>query len=140
MIPFMEKILADYLRSAPDVAAIAGERVGTKNPRTLDEPWVRVTIYDDPPTGRSSVDHHVAFYVQLDCFAGKEGTQEEANFLGRTIRGLLGGMAQQDFDGAVLSGAKATGSRSLPDEDFDPTMDRYVVTGIVWARSAEEGS
>ena len=140
MIPFMEKILGDYLRSAPDVAAIVGDRVATKNPRTLDDPWVRVTVYDDPPTGRSSADHHIAFHVQLDCFAGKEGTQSEASLLARTVRSLLGEMVRHDFDGAALSGAKATGSRFLPDENFDPDMDRYVVTGIVWAHSLEEGS
>jgi hypothetical protein len=140
VIPFMEKILGDYLREAPAVEAIVGDRVATKTPRTLEEPWVRINVLDDPPAGKSSADHVIAFYVQLDCYAGKKGDQVLANLLARTVRALLGEMAKHEHEEAVISGAKVHGSRPLPDSTLEPTMERYVVTATIWAHSTEEGS
>jgi hypothetical protein len=137
VIPFMEKILGDYLRDAPGVEAIVGDRVGTKTPKTLSEPWVRVNVLADPATGKSAADHHIGFYVQIDCFAGKTGSQGGVNLLARTVRALVGEMADHVYEGAVVTGAKVEGSRPVPDDSFEPTMDRYVVTATIWAHSIE---
>lgn len=134
----MEKTLGDYLRSASAVQEIVGDRVATKTPRTLAQPWVRVTVVDDPPAGKSSTDHNIAFYVQLDCYAGADGGEVEATRLGHTVRSLLAEMADGQHTDIVISGSKPTGSRLLPDDTFDPPRDRRVVTGIVWAHAAEE--
>lgn len=136
----MERILVAYLRDADEVAEIVGERVGTKTPGTLDQPWIRATYYDDPPAGRSSTDHHIAFYVQCDCYAGKSGTKSQANLLAATVRGLLAEMAGADHAGAVVTGSEATGSRPLLDDSKDPPMERYVVTATIWAYGVENGS
>lgn len=137
----MERILVAYLRASERVTEIVGERVGTRTPGALDQPWVRVTYYDDPPAGRSSTDHHVAFYVQCDCYAGKKsGSKSNANRLAATVRELLDGMADADHAGAVVTGSKPTGSRPLLDDSKDPPMERYIVTATVWAYGVEEGS
>jgi hypothetical protein len=137
----MEKILGDYLRDAPAVEEIVGDRVATKAPRTLDEPWVRIAVLADPPAGRSSADHVIAFYVQLDCYAGKKGDQVLANSLARSVRALLGEIHEHEHDAAVVSGAKVEGSRPLPDSTLEQTMDRYIVTATIWAHSTSpEGS
>ncbi len=137
----MEKILVDYLGGDSAIEGIVGDRIATKTPRTLDEPWIRLSVLADPPAGKSSVDHNIAFYVQLDCYAGEEGTQAAANLLARSVRASLGEMPKQEHDGAVVSGVKVEGSRPMPDDTFEPTMDRYIVTATVWAHSRpEEGS
>ncbi len=137
----MEKILVDYLGGDSAIEGIVGDRIATKTPRTLDEPWIRLSVLADPPAGKSSVDHNIAFYVQLDCYAGEDGTQAAANLLARSVRASLGEMPKQEHDGAVVSGVKVEGSRPMPDDTFEPTMDRYIVTATVWAHSRpEEGS
>jgi hypothetical protein len=137
----MEKIFVDYLGGDSAIEAIVGDRIATKTPRTLDAPWVRISVLADPPAGKSSADHNIAFYVQLDCCAGKKGTQVDANLLARSVRASLGEMPQQEHADAVVSGVKVEGSRPMPDDTFEPTMDRYIVTATVWAHSSpEEGS
>lgn len=139
MIPFIEKIVGDYLRSLPEVEEIAGDRVATKTPTSLSEPWVRITLLDDPPTGRSSADHLIAFYLQLDCHAGKDGSQSLASRLARTVREALGEIADHSHVDTVVSGSKVHSSKPLRDDDM-PEIDRYVVVATVWAYSTEEGS
>jgi hypothetical protein len=134
----MEKILRDYLVEAEGVAEIVGTRVATKTPDTLKEPWIRLSIIDDPPAGRSSVDHFIEFYVQAECYAGKDGTQSKASLLARTVRALIAEMGRHDHEGAVVTGTKIRSSRSLRDDSLQPAMDRYVVTASIWAHSVEE--
>lgn len=142
MIPDMESLLVFYLGADVEVEEIAGQRIATRTPGSLDEPWVRISVLDDPPTGRSSVDHHIEFYVQCDCYAGKGGSEEEALRLARRVRELLGSnhLAEASHEEAVVTGSKATGSRPLLDDTFDPPLPRYVVTACVWAYGLEEGS
>lgn len=142
MIPDMESLLVAYLGADSEVDAIVGHRVATRTPGSLDAPWVRISVLDDPPTGRSSVDRHIEFYVQCDCYAGKGGSEEEAFRLARRVRELLGSnhVAEASHEDAVVSGSKATGSRPLLDDTEDPPLARYVVTATVWAYGLEEGS
>lgn len=135
MIPFIEKIVGDFLRGRGDITALVGNRVATKTPGTLDKPWVRITLVDDPPVKGSTADHLIAFYLQLDCYAGKDGDQTLASTLARTVRSAIGVIDKADHEGAVVTGAKVNGSRPLPDTDLDETMDRYIVTVTIWAHA-----
>lgn len=137
----MESLLVAYLEADAEVEAIVGERVATRTPGSLDQPWIRVSVLDDPPTGRSSVDRHIEFYVQCDCYAGRGGSEEEAFLLARRVRELLGSnhLGEVEHEEAVVSGSKATGSRPLLDDTFDEPLARYVVTATVWAYG-QEGS
>ncbi len=135
MIPQMERILVGYLTGNLAIAAIVGDRVATKTPSNLKEPWVRVVQIDAPPAGRSSADHLIAFYCQLDCYAGKKGTRVEAEELHRLVRSAIAEIGDHTFEGAVISGAKINGSRPLPDTDLDEQIDRYIVTATIWAHS-----
>lgn len=136
MIPFIEKVLGDYLRGRSDVSAITGTRVATKTPPTLDDPWIRITLLDDPPVGKSTADHLIAFYADIECFAGRKGSRSEANLLARTVRAALGEIKDGEYTETVISGARVEGSRPRPDTIFEPTMDRYIVTATIWAHAA----
>lgn len=137
MIPFMEEILVGYLGQVPAVTAIAGERIATKPPRSTKEAWIRITVLDDPPAGRSSADHLIEFYAQIDCFAGQEGDETTSSTLARTVRAALKEIADAAFDKAVVTGARVEGSRNLPDESMSPPIDRHIVTATIWAHSKE---
>lgn len=134
MIPFMEKIVGDFLRGRSDITTVVGDRVATKMPSTLDKPWVRITLIDDPPVKGSTADHLIDFYLQLDCYAGKDGDQTLASTLARTVRSAIGEIDKADHEGAVVTGAKVNGSRPMSDPDFEG-MDRYMVTVTIWAHA-----
>lgn len=139
MIPFIEKILVDYLGEQEAVTDIA-EEIATKTPGELDQPWLRISLLADPRAGRSSADHLIAFYVQIDCYAGTAAGQSTASTLARTVRAAVGGMPRHQHDGAVVTSAVVNGSRPLRDDDL-PQIDRYVVTATIHAHSIEvEGS
>ncbi len=134
-IPFMEKVVVDFLTGRSPIEAIVADRIGTKTPRTLDKPWVRVSLLDDPPVPGSTADYLIASYFQVDCFAGKDGGQILAGSLARAVRSSFGDIAAVAHEGAVVTGAKVHGSRPLPDTDLDETIDRYIVTVTIWAHA-----
>jgi len=136
LAPYAEKVISDYLREDPGVAALVDRRVVGKTPASTDNPWVRVTELDDRAVGGSRSDHLHEFYFQFDCYAGKDGGQPEANLLKRTVRKALVEMSEADHEGAVVSGVDIRGSARLPDDDVDePARERFVLTANVWMHS-----
>lgn len=135
MIPAIEIILGDYLRTYADVMAL-GARVATKTPRTHKDPWVRITLLDPQDIG--SQEHAFDFLVQLDCFAGDTAIeshdgQMEALTLARTVRAALKAAQGQTIGGTVVARVKFTGMTSVPDTTSEPARDRYVLTASVVA-------
>lgn len=130
MIPYIVGLLVAYLEADEDVAAIVGTRIGTKTPRTLTKAWVRIQVIDERQAPRSSADHLVTAYVQLDCYAGEEGDEVAAATLARTVRASLVAMPGEHDEGTVTS--VRVGSRPLPDVDLE-AIDRHIVTGTVVA-------
>lgn len=134
-IPYMEKIVVDFLVGRSPIEAIVGNRVATKTPRSLDEPWVRVNLLDNPPVTGSTTDHLIASYLQIDCYAGKKGDQILASSLARAVRAAFGDIDAVAHEGATVTGAKVHGSKPLPDTELDKAMDRYIVTATIWAHA-----
>lgn len=134
LIPDAEKLVSDYLRDVPEVAAIVGRRVVGKSPGVdgTAEPWVLLRQLGAPSDPRSKVDHLVAFILQLDCYAGADGGQPEANLLGSTVRGALMAMPGETFTGAVVSRVVINGDARIPDVTYETARERRIVTATVW--------
>lgn len=136
MVPDVEKIVGNYLRADAGVAAAApGVRIVGKTPGDIDRPWVRVTQINTVKAGRSSRDVLNGHVLQLDCYAGRDGGQPEANLLARTVRAALDVIPAQ-HDDAVITGTRPGGMSRIPDVDIDPPRDRVIVTVTVYAHPA----
>ena len=129
LIPDAEKLVSDYLRDVPEVEAIVGRRIVGKTPEAVAEPWVRLTQLSAPSDPTSRVDHLVAFLLQLDCYAGKDGGQPEANLLGSTVRAAL---MSGDLLTDGISRARIVGDARIPDVTYEPARERRILTVKVW--------
>lgn len=128
--PNADKILTAYLN-----AQIA-ERVVGKTPSQIQDPWVRVTVIDDPSIHGGIVDHSIEAYVQIDCFAGKDGNQGTAKELSLEVRQVLHATNETPVSagGGYIVGANVSFSRA-DDPTFEPAMEGYRGVGTVWMRS-----
>jgi hypothetical protein len=135
--PRMQKLVADYLRAVEPVADIIGRRVVAKTPDTTAEPWVRLTQLAAPQTPGSPVDYLVAYYFQLDCYAGKDGGEPEAETLQAAVCDALVAIADTEHDGAQVTAGRVESAHSRPDTDFTPARERFIVTATVHATGIE---
>ena len=133
MIPDAEAVITRHLNTALTALAV---KVRGRTPGNTVDPWVRLTLLDAPATDGSVTDHLVAAYVQLDCFAGKvpdaDSPQEDASLIARTARAALATIADSDHEGATVTGCRIDGYTRLPDTEFEPARERYVLTATVW--------
>lgn len=129
MIPDIEKVLTTYLR--PKVSPL-GATVRGRTPSNSAKGWVRLTVLDAPG---SYPDHLVDALVQLDCYASKEGGQEDASILARTVRQALIDLPNNEHADAVVTGCAIVGYLRNPDTFFEPARDRYILTATVWMHS-----
>ena len=134
MIPSAEEVITELLKADDAVAAIT-TRIRPKTPKTLDEPWVRLTLLDDPPTDGGITNHHIEAYVDLECFAGEAGNQSTADNLSRAVIDALWTGHQQDLESGVITGPARWRRSRRPDQQHEPAMERYVVSATVWIRS-----
>lgn len=126
--PDVEKIIGDYLRDE------MAQRVGGNTPSSVEDPWLRLTLIDDEPVDGGRPNHAFANYLQIDCYSGRAGTRATARALAVQVRDLLAVAHEQTFVGGVVSGAETRMSRQ-PDTQFEPQMERYIVTATVWMHS-----
>lgn len=130
MTPDFEQLCVQALLADTDVIAIVGQRVGTRTPRDLSDPWVTVRLIDDLPDPKSSALHLTSALVQIDCYAGstRNGAQAQASYLARLCRTVLHQLAYQpQATGPVVSKVKPGSIRPMPDETFEPARERYIV-------------
>ena len=132
LIPDVEDIVGDYLRTHPDVVAIGAKVVGTSL-GTSTVPWVRVTCLDSPRRG--PIDHLIEFYLQLDCFPGtgvakNVGGQAQVNLLQRTVRAAL--MALPGASLSVFVTAVDVRHARLLDTTVEPAVPYVALTATVW--------
>lgn len=126
-IPDCESIVSAYLQEQ------TGKRIVGTTPSDHALPWVRVTLLGAPNEANSPVEHLIAFMLQLDCYAGSEPAeaQAEANDLARSVRAALADM-KGSHGGAVVSGVRFSGMIRLPDTAMEPARERYILTAHVW--------
>jgi hypothetical protein len=136
VIPDGEKITGKFLRERPAMTNL-GARVVGKTPEDTSTPWVRLTQLDAKSVGGHRSDHLVEFYFQLDCYAGEEGGQPEASLLTRTVREeLTQRMVAASHTGAVVTGVDVRSAPRIPDRDWEPARERFVMTVLIWMRGA----
>lgn len=134
LIPDGEAALIGYLGEHPAVKALGAEVV-SRTPDETAAPWVKVTQLDAPAVGNSRIDHLIAWWGAFDCYAGKDGDQETASTLVRTVRAALRELGDgADSEGAVVTGVKFESCPRLPDPDLDE-MERYQLTATLWMHS-----
>jgi hypothetical protein len=128
MIVDPEALVVAHLRATSAVTAITS-RIGSRHPLEHDQPWVKVTLLDEQPAPGSPALHLTGPLVQIDCYAGsdRETAQARASLLARTVREAVHAMPAASHTGAVVTSSRA-GMRRLPDTDFDPARERYVLT------------
>ena len=125
-----ESVVGAYLRDHADVAALRA-RVVPGTPPNTDAPWVRVTLIDPRNvTGSTEHEYLVDYQLQFDCYSGRSGDQALASRLVRTVRAALVAMRGGHGD-VVVSAVAFAGMHRLPDRDFEPEMQRYILTADI---------
>lgn len=130
MIPDAEQVVGAFLRTHDPIVALAARVVGT-TPDDTSAPWVRLTQLDAGDEAGSGVEHLIGFFLQFDCYAGKTGGQAQASLLAGTVRAALASMPDQDLATVVVSRVRFTTHARLPDIDFEPSRERFVLDAIV---------
>lgn len=126
MIVDAEALVTAYLK------AQTGVRVVGRTPTDTKTPWVRVTLLDDPSTDGGVAERAFECYLQLDCCAGTNGSQQTAHDTYAAIRTALADIHNHTHALGVVTGApKIRGSRQ-PDEAYEPAMERYVISATIW--------
>lgn len=129
-----EAIVIDQLVNDDDVTAVTTE-VLARTPDNVRRPWARVTLTDEYATDGRAVRHLVNCSIQIDCFAGTEGTQEEAFDLAAAVREVVEALPEAELEGAVVT-ATITRKQRMDDATFTPPMPRYIVGAEVWVHEA----
>lgn len=133
LTPDVEVLIGQVLRAAAPVRALVGDRVGGRTPATTADAWVRITQIDDQPLQSSRALHLVTVFLQLDCYGGDDiaHAQSEASTLARTVRDVLNELPGPVAGGAVVSAVKFGGTHRIPDPDFTPQRERFIVNAEV---------
>ncbi len=107
-------------------------------PDDTSEAWVKVTLIDSGQIAAKDQDHFNVYYLQLDCYPSGDGVehQEEASDLCLEVREELAAMPAASHTGAVVTAVRFTGSRRMPDTEFKPPRQRYIVSADVYAHPA----
>lgn len=131
MRPDAEAIIGKYLRTRPAIKALKARVLGeaTDDHRT---PWVQVVQLDYRAVGDSRSDHLLEWFGQLSCYAGETGGQAEASLLTRTVIEAIVALAEEEVEGAVVTGARIVSAPRIPDTDIEPARERYPVSVEVW--------
>lgn len=133
LIPDIEAITTAYLDAHPDVSV----RIVGTSPSSRTSPWVRVTQLDAPKEPASTPEHLIGYLVQLDCYAGVDGPagQGPASLLARTVRSALLEMPDSSHDGAAVTAVRVISCPRVPDVDFEPARERYILTVQIFAHA-----
>lgn len=107
-------------------------------PDDTSEAWVKVALLDTGQVAARDQDHFNVYFLQLDCYPSGDGVehQEEASDLCREVRAALVAMPVGSHAGAVVTAVRLTGSRRMPDTEFKPPRQRYIVSADVYAHPA----
>lgn len=139
LLPDMETLVCGWLRDHTAIAALDA-RVATRRPRTMSRPWVLVTQLNARDYERARLEHLVRYLFQFDTYAGEDAMAAHLGWktacdLKRTVRGALYSWRATTMDGVAVSSVAFLDDRPLNDTDFEPPMDRYVLTAQITAHA-----
>lgn len=126
-----EKLVTDYLTGE------LGVRVSGSTPKDTGQPWIKVTQLDDRNVAGERTDHFNVSYLQLDCYASVDGPagQAEASSLYEAARNALLVMPDETFSDAVVTAVTFGTCPRVPDMEFDPPRQRYVLNVNLYGHS-----
>lgn len=127
-----EALVGAWLREHDDIIALDA-RVAGRTPDSTTRPWIRVTQLDATPIPQAPHEHVIDYMVQLDCYAGKQATddftgQAEASTLARTARAVLKALQGTTAGDVAVARVGFTTHLRAPDADMEPARERYVLT------------
>jgi hypothetical protein len=134
VIPDIENIVCNYLRSESSVQAL-NARIVQKPPAKKLDPWVEVYKLDDRDETRAKPEWFLSFMVQFDCYPGQGrdpdgegGGPPQAIALARTVRAALKKLEDTIEGGQVFKWVQVAGGPRLHDE----ALDRELLTATFW--------
>lgn len=127
-----ELVTVTYLDGILDAAVVP------ETPDDTSEPWVKVIQIDSAQISGMDADTFNVYFLQLDCYPSGDGVehQEEASDLARETRAALVAMPDATHTDAVVTAVRFGGSRRMPDEEFEPPRQRYIISANVYAHPA----
>jgi hypothetical protein len=135
LLPDAARLLMAYLRTVPEVVALAGQGVYTAFPKQLDKGTAFVLVQrigGAPPVPRPLVVDEAA--IQLDAYGGP---QQRAHELVVTCRAALSELrGEQPNDTGNVCGVVVGALRYVPDETWTPPRPRYVSDLLVTCKPA----
>jgi hypothetical protein len=132
-LPDAERLVCDYLRADPRVAALVGERVYTAFPAQAGgAPLLLVQrVGGIPPFPQPLIFDQAG--LQLDAYGGSKAKAHELAATARAVLGALQGTVQPQ---GVVSGVDFGSLRWQPDETYDPPRARYQFDLQVYVKTA----
>lgn len=135
LLPDIERLVSNYLRSNADVTALVGQHVYTVLPKDASAkfPLVRLTRVTGGPLFSQPLRYDEA-HLQVDCWGGSKLVAWQT---AATIAAVLaeGGLIGTQAEGVVVN-VEVAGLQDLPDDSFDPPQPRWVLDVNVTARPA----
>lgn len=136
MPPDALAVAVAYLDGHEDIGG-AGVTVGVGTPDSLEGPWVDVALIHAASTDGGITNHHIAAYLQFDCYAGEDDNDSTiAGGLAATVVEALRVANTATHEDAVVTGAESSWHHAPDTTRADPPLERFIVESIVWMRSA----
>lgn len=134
LLPDFEKLVASYLLNYPDITDIT-TRIGTRTPPNTDQPWVRIRQLGEQPDRTSPALFNTEAYLQLDCYGSNDrsSAHAEAVLLARLAQAALHTLPRAATLDCVVSRVYFGSLSHIPDADFEPARERYILTAYIHA-------
>lgn len=127
-MPDAEALLSAFLRDQASIEALVAERVYTAVPKDPQFPLLMVRRVSGAPVGSRPL-HLDAPLMQLDAYGG---TKKVAQQIAETARDVIARSLEGVHAQGVVTGVSFGPMSWLPDGDYSPAKQRYVVDVTVF--------
>jgi hypothetical protein len=136
-LPDVALLVSAYLRTVPEVQALAGQRVFVAFPKQVPKSsFVLVQRIGGPAVLSRPLVLDLAV-IQLDAYGPLNGLENVAHSLVATCRAALAELEGEQPDGAGnVTGVVVGALRYVPDETWKPSRPRYVSDLEVYVKPA----
>lgn len=133
LIPDVEALVSQYLRSRTEITDLIDDAVYTVLPASPPYPCIRVHQFTSDELTVGWLDRAA---VQVDIWGGSKAL---ASDIGRIARSVLGDMTGT-FDEGVVTGVRTSGWRYEPDETFPTAKPRFLFVADIAVHPSRTGS
>lgn len=115
-----------YLREQSEVTEIVDDRIADTHPDDTSQPWLKLTLIDEPVDTYTPPPHCFTAQIQVDCYGGEDSYQDPAqvSLLSRITRGVLARMDETDHEDAIVSRVTFGGRGYVPDTELGSPQGR----------------